>query len=193
MADARLGLRACRGDLNGACLFLQRRDEEKKERSRREEEEERLARERKKLGKTASGQWVNLGYLDTIVNMGFERNRVIGALKKTNNDINQALEALQNDFESFEPASGGIDDALVAQVVLLRHSAVNLTNKSLFQVVSLGYPIEEAREALEEFNGDVELAVESLASGVGRSKRPKSDQSNSSSFSFSYPLESMLA
>lgn len=118
VADARLGLRACRGDLNGACLFLQRREEEKKERLKREEEEEKLERERKKLGKTTSGQWVNLGYLNTIVNMGFDRNRATEALKKTNNDINQTIEALQNDFESFESGpSGGIDDALVAQVI----------------------------------------------------------------------------
>lgn len=122
MADARLGLRACRGDLNGAHQFLQRREKEKQERLKREKAEEELERDRKKLGKTANGQWVNLGYLNTIVSMGFERNRTAEALKKANNDINQALELLQNEFQSFAADLCGFDDESVAQVEPILHS-----------------------------------------------------------------------
>ena len=69
--EARLGLRASGGNLSEASIFLQRREEERNERKRKEREEEERKSKRKKLGKTASGQWVNLGYLETIVEMGF--------------------------------------------------------------------------------------------------------------------------
>lgn len=99
-------------------MFLQRKEEERIERLKREREEEKLDRERRKLGKTDNGQWVNLGYLNTIVNMGYERSRAIKALKKSNNDVNQTFEFLRNEFESFESeaAAGGFDDGLIAQV-----------------------------------------------------------------------------
>ena len=69
LTEARLSLRACQGDLNSACDYLQRRAEEKEKREREEEEEEERDHKRKKLGKTASGRWVNLGYLKTITGM----------------------------------------------------------------------------------------------------------------------------
>lgn len=100
MKDAKLSLRACGGHLNDACIFLQRREEEKMERKRKEREEEERKIKRKKLGKTASGQWVNLGYLETIVDMGFNRIRSVEALKRTNNDISRAIEVLQEELET---------------------------------------------------------------------------------------------
>lgn len=119
VSDARLGLRAHSGDLNGACQYLQRREEERQERERKEEEEKELNRERKKLGKTASGQWVNLGYLNTIVNMGFERSRVAEALKQTNNDINRSLEYLQSDLESTMDVDSFYSEESLAQARVL--------------------------------------------------------------------------
>lgn len=118
MSDARLGLRACKGDLNAACSYLQRREEDRKERKKREEEEEKRNRERKKLGKTASNQWVNLGYLNTIVEMGFDRSRVVEGLKRTNNDIGKTIELLQNEFEFYtsEASSGHFSEESVVQV-----------------------------------------------------------------------------
>ena len=100
LSDARLGLRAHRGDLNAACQYLQRRDEERKEQERKEKEEEELIRERKRLGRTVGGQWVNMGYLKTIVNMGYERSSAVKALQRTNNDINKSLEYIQSDMEA---------------------------------------------------------------------------------------------
>lgn len=118
MSDARLGLRACRGDVNAACLYLQRREEERKERRKREREEEERDRERKKIGKTASGQWVNLGYLKTIAEMGYDRSRAAEALKQTNNDINRTLELLQSGFDMFgSDDSATFSEESLAQVV----------------------------------------------------------------------------
>ena len=116
LSDARLGLRACRGDLNAACLYLQRRDREREEREKKEEEEEERNHQRKKLGKTASGQWVNLGYLNTIVEMGYDRSRAAESLKQTNNDINKTLELLQADCEMFDAEAFGGREESLAQV-----------------------------------------------------------------------------
>lgn len=91
--------------MNAACVFLQRREEDRQERIRKEEEEEELNKERRKLGKTASGQWVNLGYLKTISDMGYERSRAAEALKQTNNEIGRALEYLQSDLEMMDQES----------------------------------------------------------------------------------------
>lgn len=118
LSDARLGLRACRGDMNAACAYLQRREEERQERKKREKEEEERNRERKKLGKTANNQWVNLGYLNTIVEMGFDRSRAAEGLKQTNNDISRTLEFLQGEFESYgtEASSERYSQESLAQV-----------------------------------------------------------------------------
>lgn len=116
MTDARLGLRACRGDLNAACVYLQRRAEERKERKRREKEEEELDRERKKLGKTANNQWVNLGYLKTIVEMGYDRSKAVEGLKRTNNDISRTLELIQNEMFDPQDPIGHCNEESVAQV-----------------------------------------------------------------------------
>lgn len=152
LSDARLGLRACRGDLNAACIYLQRREMERQERKKKEEEEEERNRERKKLGKTANNQWVNLGYLNTIVEMGFDRSRAAEGLRQTNNDISRTLEFLQSESESYrsQASNGGYSE------------------ESLAQVVSMGFSVERAKEMLEKHNGDVELAVEDLASNLGR-------------------------
>ena len=99
MKDGRLGLRASGGNLNEACVFLQQRAEAKKERKRKEREEEERNKKRRKLGKTSKGHWVNLGYLETIVEMGFERLRSIEALKKTDNNISSAIQVLQTELE----------------------------------------------------------------------------------------------
>lgn len=122
LSEARLSLRACRGDLNAACVYLQRREAEREERLKKEEEEEERDRERRKLGKTANNQWVNLGYLNTIVQMGFERSRAAEGLKQTNNDINRTLEFLQNDFDSFgtdDASTGYFSEESLAQVRFL--------------------------------------------------------------------------
>ena len=172
LSDARLSLRACRGDLNAACAYLQRREEEREERLKKEEEEEELDRQRKELGKTANNNWVNLGYLNTIVQMGFERSRAAEGLKQTNNDINRTLEFLQTDYGSFETedsSKGYFSEESLAQVKLLCHFMFCVVLTTFFsQVISLGFSVESAKEMLEKHNGDVERAVEELASNLGR-------------------------
>jgi len=78
-------------------VYLQRRTEEREKRDREEEEEDVRDRKRKKLGRTANGQWVNLGYLKTITDMGFEESRAADALRQTNNNMSGAIEYLQSE------------------------------------------------------------------------------------------------
>lgn len=120
ISDARLGLRACRGGIDAAYLYLQRREQERAERVKREKEEEERNRQRKKLGKTANNQWVNLGYLNTIVEMGYDRERAVQGLKQTNNDISKTIELLQTDLEFFgnDASNLGFSEESLAQVYL---------------------------------------------------------------------------
>ena len=113
---ARLGLRACRGNLNEACVYLQHKEEEKRERKRKDKEEEGRIAKRKKLGRTSNGEWLNLGYLETIVDMGFPRSRAVQSLKTTNNDISRAVQVLQEEMESGADEAGSFDEAELAQV-----------------------------------------------------------------------------
>lgn len=144
--DGRLGLRASGGNLNEACVFLQQRAEAKKERKRKEREEEERNKKRRKLGKTSKGHWVNLGYLETIVEMGFERLRSIEALKKTDNNISSAIQVLQTELEFGTAFGNDFDEAGIAQIV------------------SMGIPLETAREILTSYGGDVDRAIKELQS-----------------------------
>ena len=125
VSEARLGLRATQGDVNQACLYLQRRRDEKEKLIEREQEEERLNRERKKIGKTVNGKWVNMGYLSTLQNMGYDRYQAIDALKQTDNDLSQALDWIQS-----------------------RGACSFYDEESVVKVVSSGCSVEEARGQL---------------------------------------------
>ena len=101
MTEGRLGLRAVGGNLNEACSYLDRRRDEKDAQSEREKEEEEAKKQRRELGKTANGNWVNLGYLKTMADMGFDRWRSAHALKRTDNDIGQSIELLQTETDEW--------------------------------------------------------------------------------------------
>ena len=125
VSEARLGLRATRNDVNQACLYLEQRRDEKEKRIEREKEEEKLNRERKKMGKTVNGNWVNFGYLSTLQNMGYDRYQAIDALKQTNNDLSQALDWIES-----------------------RGACSFYNEESVAQVASVGCSVEEARGQL---------------------------------------------
>ncbi len=91
--EARLALRAEAGNVTAAVRLAQRRREE---RERVEREEAERKRKRREYGKTPNGHWVNLGYVKTLENMGFPEMYVVAALRQTENDINAAMDAIQN-------------------------------------------------------------------------------------------------
>ena len=91
--DARLALRAESGNVASAVKYAQNKREE---RQRIAEEEAERKRKRREYGKTVNGNWVNLGYVSTLEKMGFPEMYCVAALRQTENDINAAVDAIQN-------------------------------------------------------------------------------------------------
>ncbi|KXJ08773.1 NEDD8 ultimate buster 1 [Exaiptasia diaphana] len=153
--EARLGLRACDGDVTHAIDYITRRKQEFKERQEREKEERKQKRIQRKLGKTASGEWVNLSSFEALMSMGFSRQTAIEALRQSDNSMDKALQILEDHpellhlppdqiLQDFEPS-----DELVAQIV------------------SMGFNIDVIREALKRFGGNSRRAIEELVSTGG--------------------------
>merc|ERR1719369_1236116 len=95
MTEARLGLRAAQGNLEGAVVHINQRRQDKEEIEKKEKHEKELRKRRESVGKCADGSWVNIGYLETLERMGFPTKVATAALKQANNGLNQAVELLQ--------------------------------------------------------------------------------------------------
>ena len=91
--EARLALRAEAGNVANAVRHAQRAREERR---RVAEEERTKAKKRREYGRTASGEWVNQGCVSTLVRMGFPEMYAVAALRQTDNDINAAVDVIQN-------------------------------------------------------------------------------------------------
>ena len=65
--------------------------ETRKKKEESEKAEKERNKKRRRLGKTTDGSWVNLGYLNTLVNMGFQEELASKALRHTNNEMTQAI------------------------------------------------------------------------------------------------------
>lgn len=87
--EARLGLRACSGNLEQAVNFIQDRREKKRDARARSLKERKV---NSKLSRKSSDKdWVNPRSVCTLVEMGFPHDIVIGALKKSKNDLQRAV------------------------------------------------------------------------------------------------------
>ena len=99
-------------------------------------QDEERRRQRRRLGRTAAGRWVNLGYWRSLVDMGFDEERAARALRRTDNDLGRSVDALntaagQTDAADDDDDDDDDDDADV-----------------LARVVSLGFPVRLARGAV---------------------------------------------
>ncbi|XP_023329738.1 NEDD8 ultimate buster 1 isoform X2 [Eurytemora carolleeae] len=148
--EARLGLRASKGDLDGAVEHIHRRREEGEEIRRKEKEERELEKLRSELGKCSDGSWINVGYYKTLLNMGFTDKVSAAALRQSNNSLNLAVQLLQEEPELIHLAA--------------KEDKVN--DEDLARLVSLGYSPEMASIALDN-EGGVEEAAEALMAGEG--------------------------
>lgn len=88
ITEARTGLRACANNISEAISFVH-------ERRQQLETARQLSRAQRKakhsLVKTNNTIWVNPRTLHTLSEMGFDKDLCALALKKTDNDINQAV------------------------------------------------------------------------------------------------------
>ncbi|XP_041374980.1 NEDD8 ultimate buster 1-like [Gigantopelta aegis] len=147
--EARLGLRACRNNVQQAVEHIMNKRKEKAEIKKKSDEERESKRLSRKLGKTANGQWVNVSHYNALINMGFSKKAASASLKQTNNDINQAIEVLQNHPEYLDMSDN-------------THEVIPLTDDMIAQLTSMGFDFEMAREALSRLNGNIQKAAEML-------------------------------
>ena len=143
--EALLALRACKNNPN---LAVKHAQETKKKKEEEEKAEKERNRKRRKLGKTVDGSWVNLGYLKTLVNMGYAEELASKALRHTDNDMNQAIEAMN---ENPEILIANYDD-----------ENKEVTKEMIDVVSNMGFPKDVAERALKHMHGDMEKCIDML-------------------------------
>ncbi|XP_065364111.1 NEDD8 ultimate buster 1-like [Calliphora vicina] len=143
--EARLALRSCSGNVEQAINFIHERKEKLKE-SRKNSKKERQVH-KNLASKNNDKDWVNPRSVCTLVEMGYERDVVVEALKRCKNDVPKALDLLQT----------GADE--------LRHNlppAATADDDILSQLKQLGFNEEMARMALETTENSLDNAIEFL-------------------------------
>lgn len=143
-SEARVALRGCKGNLEQAVEYILKRKEELEEIHQKEKEERKIRKRQKELGKTVNGEWLNVHIYEQFCSMGFPPMKVQNALKQTNNNASLAVDVLQQnqDFLNFSDAS-------------------NVSEENVAQLVSLGFEVDAARNALER-NSNIENAISNL-------------------------------
>ena len=154
VAEARLGLRASMGDRKLAVEKIINRREEKADILKKEKEERERGKLRDKLGKCADGSWVNIGYFNTLKNMGFSEKVAAAALRQANNSLNMAVQLLQEEPD------------LITLAAEEMNGHCDPTDEMVASVVSMGFEADMARAALRK-EGTVERAVEELMENGG--------------------------
>lgn len=87
--EARLALRSCSGNVEQAINFIHERKEKLKE-SRKNSKKERQVH-KNLASKNNDKDWVNPRSVCTLVEMGYERDVVVEALKRCKNDVPKAV------------------------------------------------------------------------------------------------------
>ena len=104
---------------------------------------------RKSFGKTNDGSWVNLGYLDTLIKMGYPEALAVRALRHTDNEMNSAINAMIETPELLLDIYEDFD----------RHK---VTKEMIDNVSSMGFDRDVANEALKHCKGNLEKALDLL-------------------------------
>ncbi|KAL9958299.1 hypothetical protein ACROYT_G035299 [Oculina patagonica] len=157
-SEARLGLRACQGDTTSAVDYITQKRQEKNERKEKEEKERKRTKLERKLGKTGSGEWVNVDAYKFLVEMGFSKRMAAASLRQANNDINNALQTLQDNPEILDIPDRSSGSAF---------SDAQISDELVAQAMSMGFPADSCREALKRCYGDVQRAINTLVSCGG--------------------------
>ncbi|XP_018565232.1 NEDD8 ultimate buster 1 isoform X1 [Anoplophora glabripennis] len=154
-AEATLGLRATKGDVNYAANYINETKEKRAERRKKAKAEEILKKERKKLGKCADGeQYVDPNFVKILVNMGFNKEAARIALQKTNNIISDSIQYIQ---ENPLPGPSGTKSK----------ELLSLIEDLIPELESAGFDARMAKLALEKHSGDIMQAAEELLANNG--------------------------
>jgi len=95
-SESCVALRACEKNQDAAVAYLIIKKESQRQLHEQERQQRAEKRERRRAGKTANGEWVNIALLKMLTGMGFNRKLATEALRQTNNDDALAIGLLTN-------------------------------------------------------------------------------------------------
>ncbi|KAK4886374.1 hypothetical protein RN001_002645 [Aquatica leii] len=152
-AEARLGLRATRGDVNLAANYINENREKRTESRRKAMAERIIHREQKKLGKCVDGnQYVNPTFLKMLIDMGYNKEAARIGLQKCNNVISDSIQYIQ---ENPGPSASHSTEVM------------SLINDLIPELEAAGFDQEMAKKALKKYGGDIMKAADELLSNNG--------------------------
>lgn len=152
--EARFGLRVSGGNIAGAVQHIMKRREEKEQIRKKVKEDRHKRSMQKTLGKTASGDNVNVENYEMLISMGFSKGASAEALRQANNDVSMALEVLGN-----HPELLSLPDPV--------QKPPQITDDMIAQLVSMGFDPEMVKKALVKLNGNIQQASEELLQNGG--------------------------
>ncbi|XP_067398861.1 NEDD8 ultimate buster 1 [Emydura macquarii macquarii] len=137
--EARLGLRACSGDLEHAASLITNRREEKAQIRR----EERAKRRRR------------LDDINTLKTMGYSERAAKKALHQAQGNLEQACKILLDEPQLLLLTDDDADPMTINQF--------QVPKESIDQLVYMGFNRESAEAAIKVFQGNIQLASQTLA------------------------------
>ncbi|XP_060949482.1 NEDD8 ultimate buster 1 isoform X2 [Limanda limanda] len=158
--EARLGLRACQGDLQEAAIHISHR---------RQEREELKERERQKRSRRMEN-------ISALAELGYSRRDAARALQRADGDVNKACEILQ-------------DASQAAQATNDSRAGGAASPEKLEQLLYLGFERDASEAALTLTDGDVQSAAQFLLDNQGVLSPPSSPATEEPSTSSSHATE----
>lgn len=156
--EARLGLRACQGDLQGAANHISNQRQDREELKQRERQKRRSRMEA----------------ISTLAEMGYSRRDAARALHQANGNVDTAFEILLDSRQTAQATNNNMEGTVSPEMVQ--------------QLLYLGFDRAASEAALRRTGGDVQSATQLLLDGQGaRSPVPLPVSSPSTSSSSSSP------
>lgn len=149
VTEARIGLRACKGDLTEAINFIQNRKTKLNEARKKSAKERKIDDSHK--SESNSENWVNPKSVCSLVEMGFPQELVVVALKMTDNDLTKALDMLQSNTED-----------LIQNLPIYSSEPESINDTLLNEFMKMGFDEQTVRLALESSHNDSEKAINFL-------------------------------
>lgn len=148
--EARIGLRACKGDLAQAINFIQDRKNKIAEARKKSRKERKLNAKLDHSLKSESDSetWVNPRSVCSLVEMGFPQELVVVALKMADNDLTKALDMLQSNTE--------------ALIQALPSAPQTIDETLLNELKKMGFDDQTVRLALETTKNNSGKAIDFL-------------------------------
>ncbi|XP_067433567.1 NEDD8 ultimate buster 1 [Thunnus thynnus] len=156
--EARLGLRACQGDLQGAANHISNQRQDREELKQRERQKRRSRMEA----------------ISTLAELGYSRRDAARALHHANGNVDRAFEILLDSRQTAQATNNNMEGTVSPEMVQ--------------QLLYLGFDRAASEAALRRTGGDVQSATQLLLDGQGaRSPVPLPVSSPSTSSSSSSP------